>query len=135
MSAQEYEWTDDAGLVRLRATPSPPIQTSAPLDLEGTDPAAVVLTVKGAAAQTADILDATENTGSFGMFISSDGSVTLAAPNGGAIGLGNTTTLLIVDGSTNGLGFFGAAPVAQPAAPTTLADVIAALKTLGLVAT
>jgi hypothetical protein len=33
------------------------------------------------------------------------------------------------------MGFFGVAPVVQPAAPITLGDVIAALKTLGLVAT
>jgi hypothetical protein len=32
------------------------------------------------------------------------------------------------------LGFYGATPVAQPAAPVTLADVIAALQALGLVA-
>lgn len=34
---------------------------------------------------------------------------------------------------TDSLGFYGATPVGQPAAPTTLANVIAALKALGLV--
>lgn len=38
-------------------------------------------------------------------------------------------------GPTDPLGFYGAAGVAQPAAPITLGDVIAALKALGLVAT
>jgi hypothetical protein len=39
------------------------------------------------------------------------------------------------DATSARIGFFSTAPVAQPAAPTTLADVIAALKALGLVAT
>jgi hypothetical protein len=45
--------------------------------------------------------------------------------NNGSVALGGSTTL----------GFYGATAVAQPAAPVTLGDVIAALKTLGLVST
>lgn len=41
----------------------------------------------------------------------------------------------LLEADDTGLGFFGAEPVARPAAPVTLDDVIAALKALGLVAT
>lgn len=45
---------------------------------------------------------------------------------------GGTALFTVKQGS--GIGFFGAAATAQPATPTTLADVIAALQALGLVA-
>ena len=48
-----------------------------------------------------------------------------------ASGIGSS----IATAPTQKLGFYGVSPVTQPAAPTTLADVIAALKALGLVAT
>lgn len=51
-----------------------------------------------------------------------------------AISLSGTTGGTVVRVGDNLLGFFGVAPAAQPAAPTTLAGVIAALQTLGLVA-
>lgn len=47
---------------------------------------------------------------------------------------GGNNDMLVITGNTK-IGFFNATPVVQPAAPTTLADVIAALKALGLVAT
>jgi hypothetical protein len=70
---------------------------------------------------------------------------TTGAVNGGSIGYTGAGAFEITSGSGTGmsvqtdpsapLGFFGATPVAQPAAPVTLGDVIAALKALGLVAT
>lgn len=120
------------------------IATEAPVTFTGTDPATVPLTVLGAPAQSADIMDVTEETASFGLFVGADGSVTLAAPTGGSIGLGNTTTLILVDGSTNALGFFGHAVGTQPAitgslstvidaaAKAVLASIIAALVGIGL---
>jgi hypothetical protein len=50
-------------------------------------------------------------------------------------GAGTAWVKVEADATSARIGFFATAPVAQPAAPTTLADVIAALKALGLVAT
>ena len=60
----------------------------------------------------------------------------LAAPAGGNLFLTSAAGATRIAVSAGGnLGFFGQAPAAQPAAPVTLGDVIAALQTLGLVAT
>ena len=48
--------------------------------------------------------------------------------------MGGATGGVVVRVGSNILGFYGVTPVAQPAAPTTLAEVIAALQALGLVA-
>jgi hypothetical protein len=47
----------------------------------------------------------------------------------------NFNSIIEIGSTDNTLGFFAAPPVAQPAAPTTLADVITGLKALGLFAT
>lgn len=63
-----------------------------------------------------------------GLTLSGSASSESTLDDGGSVGL------LILTETGHKLGFYGAAPVAQPAAPTTLAEVIAALQALGLVA-
>lgn len=63
--------------------------------------------------------------------------ITIEQDGGGGeirlVGDGANVTALTVALGTDHLGFFGTPPVAQPATPVTLGDVIAALQTLGLV--
>jgi hypothetical protein len=77
---------------------------------------------------------------------STNGSITLTTPGtNGIVSISSQAIGMLADTPSPGtaiaagigelLGFFDTAPVAQPAAPVTLADVIAALQTLGLVAT
>lgn len=78
---------------------------------------------------------------------STNGSITLSTPGtNGIVSISSQEIGMLADipgpggtaiaaGIGELLGFFNTAPVAQPAAPVTLADVIAALQTLGLVAT
>ena len=49
------------------------------------------------------------------------------------VGPGHTNITTKNDGGTGQIGFFGATPVDRPATPVTLADVITALQSLGLV--
>jgi hypothetical protein len=67
-------------------------------------------------------------------FAEADGAG-LATADLTAIGDGGTAYVKVeADATSARIGFFAATPVARPAAPVTLADVIAALKALGLVA-
>lgn len=79
------------------------------------------------------------NGAGLGLFVAETGGGTKVGAWGTFIELGDASfnpVVRITDPGAGGrIGFFGAPEVTQPAAPTTLADVIAALKVLGLVAT
>lgn len=79
------------------------------------------------------------NTRTLGLTIQSDadGNVTINAAQGGALAVLETGgQKQIMVGAGNGLGFYGKMPVAQPhlSAGASLAEVVTALKSLGLVA-
>lgn len=79
------------------------------------------------------------NNGASIFYVTAGGEVRIGVPSavvragssGVVLDAGAPGTRLTV--SSTGTGFFGTAPVSQPAHPTTLADVIAALVALGLV--
>lgn len=85
---------------------------------------------------------AVSNAAGQGLSISAAGHISLIGGPGQSVGLQSDGGISIVQVDENGVnvaaaavGFFGKSPVARPAAPVTLGDVIAALQALGLVAT
>lgn len=110
------------------------------------DPDVVPLAFKpptGATADATDQIEVYDDTGNLVFFVDAQGNVDSHPATGGQSVLRNPSGAIGVKVAAAGvtiangqsLGFYTATPVAQPAAPVTLGDVIAALKALGLVAT
>lgn len=80
----------------------------------------------------ADVYHQVDSGGGFYVTVTGESSLTMDAAGGVELVSSDAAGYISINGSA--LGFFGVTPVAQPATPTTLADVIAALQALGLVA-
>jgi len=154
MSAQEYEWLNDAGVVALRGTPNPSIiggfedwtqdSTSKAVTVTLTDPDAVPLAFKPPSGATADQTDQIEVYADDGttllFYVDASGNVSMSPESGSAVTLKQVMTA----NGDNHLGFFAATPVAKQAvtgalstvsdaaAKAVLTSIIAALVAYGL---